>query len=294
MKSYFSFLIVQILFLQLSAQNIPDVQVSRLSILIGEPFDVELIADSSIGAPRPSWLLSDSSKHFEFLSVDSSKPYHCIIRLTSWDTGFWKPEPVTAFFFTRDRKSELKVSIPSIRVGYARYADNNLNDIKPIIQSEPQSSSWPLYLLFGLSAITLLFLTFRYFNTKRKQPNIIATQRTVRTSSEIRQLLQQYDEATWTSRPAQKKAFIEIRTYILQLQPIQQQRAFESQPFQVWISRQQSWLRKENLEALSAAAEITDLVIYAKYFAEPAECKQVIRAFNHYLDDWDKKDLNKS
>jgi len=288
MKRVFCFLIIQSFLLQLLAQNVPDVRLSRLSILIGESFDVELQADSTNDAPKPIWIFPGQMEHFEYISIDSSKPYRCILRLTSWDTGFWKPEPITVLFSSAQQSPPLKITIPSVRVHYASYSDKNPDDIKPIIQPEQPPLQWPRYLLIAVIVSASLFFTYRYFSRKQKQPGITTPTRKVRTSAEIRQLMSRYEQELLTNPAIQKKAFIEIRTSLLQLLPLQQQRLLESKPFRAWMQHQQSWLNKNVFDELSSAVEATNLVIYGNDTAETETCKQVIRAFKSYLDAWDK------
>lgn len=289
MKELFFLIVFFALLQHSSAQSIPDVRVNRLSILIGEPFDVELMADSSKGAPRPFWILPDTIHHFEYLSVDSSKPFRCLIRLTSWDTGFWKPGPIAVSFVSETQTSGFKISIPSVSVRYARYADNTLEDIKPIIHPVPPPSAWPKYLFITAIVCTAIFIIYLYTNRRRKRPVLTIPGRIVRSSNEIRQMLLRFEKESWTSPDIQKKAFIEIRKSVLELLPREEQRIFESKPFRELIHNQQSWLREEMYTQVLEVVQKMDLVIYAKFVAQPEECRKVFQAFISYLDAWDQK-----
>jgi cbb3-type cytochrome oxidase subunit 3 len=274
--------------------------IDRTEILIGEQFKLSVEAKVANDDYKLSWpVLPDSFQHFEI--VDKSKidsvyaegklsSIKQIFTVTSFDSGKWLV-PSLKINITPVAKAAPMVlytdSLP-ITVSFSvSDTTNQLRDIKPIRQVNPENLIW--YWIAGAVLLLILIgLIIWYFNKKKKKPADI-----------FKAKLSPYDEAmqelqelkkTNLSGPAEVKLYHTKLTDIFKRYLSRKANQFHlnktTGDILVWLN--DTGLQKTEVSKAAYSLRCSDAVKFAKYQPDRAESNESLQSIKEVIEATEK------
>ena len=280
-KCIYSFLLF--LSLSSSAQKVSAI-VSKDKIRLGEQFNLKLKVEPTSNAPLSvdSWFkIPDSFEHFQVVSrqkidtvdIASTKSYSQEITLTSFDTGTHSLPPFTVVVGSAKLQTrEIPITVSPVDVSMKK----DYNDIKDIIEPEPEQDYTLWIAVAGLVILLiLLFFIVRWMMARKKPASTIQYK-----SLTLEDALQKLDELESLYKTNQYKLFyIELTAICKGYSDNQLQITTYSKTTSEYIKLLKQKLKdKQLLHQYTHLLHFADKVKFAKALPTSVECKQ-------HLDD---------
>ncbi|HET9055881.1 MAG TPA: BatD family protein [Chitinophagaceae bacterium] len=283
------------------AQPKPNATTDKSEILIGEQFQLRLTASFSIQKFNTNaFIIPDSIKHFEIIdrgSIDSVvsngvKNLSQTIILTSFDSGTWALPPIALLTKKIPAKKSVFSDSIKIKVGYDSTKLTQINDIKPIIDTEV-NTTWMYWTLGFVTLFSLVGLYFLLRKTKFKKVK--------KPASEIPGIqLTPYDEAiTFLARLKQRNVANRedakllysdltniFKQYLLKANKVN---TFKDTSSEVLLKLDEEFITPNELSALTETFNLCDMVKFATYFPGKEETSAAINEIEAIINTLNKQ-----
>ncbi|HSZ87218.1 MAG TPA: BatD family protein [Puia sp.] len=272
--SWIFFLLLTSLFVFSQNQISVTATANRNQILIGEPVQLTLEVKLPLGR-QMSWFVLDSIPHFEYIEkgkIDSvvnedGKSFRQDVTLTSFDSGtFVIPSQVLLINNQKYLTDSIRVQVSFSKINPGQ----DYHDIKDIIEVESSSVKYAIWVVIGVTTISILF--FVYFILKKRK--IIEVKQEVEIPK-----LSPYDEAMEALTALKKQdlpASGQVKLYYTQLNDIfrkyvllkLQIASLSKTNDELIMQLRIVNLPREKFSQLAKSLRMSDFVKFAKYIPE--------------------------
>ncbi len=257
-----------------NAQVEPAVRISKQQILIGEPFTLTLELRAVSRNATIIWQLPDSIKHFEYISIDSGNVLKRELTLTSFDSGLWKIENISAIVPSNINKKPVVVKFPApqMMVTYDTTGSQILNDVKPIIEVEG-GEKWIGYAVVAAAVFSLIMLVLLFRQWKKKSAPVV--EETVSKYTPLEEFMMgiaALKQNTWQSQMEQKHGFSDLSLITKRYFERKMRLPFTRQTTDEMLVQLKPYLVNDRLFAITQALLLGDAVKFAKYNPSATDC----------------------
>ena len=273
-----------------TAQVTPVITATKEKIFIGEPLKIrfELKAISKNASIR--WKFPDSIPHFEYISFDTTDLLKREITITSFDSGLWAVENITAVIPSNVNGKEQLVTFPvkEIMIEYDTTGNQLLNDVKPIIDVNA-GEAWIGFAVAAAAVIALIWLVILFRRWKQKKVKTVDVESANTALEDFLITTKRLKEENWDTQLLQKKHFSDLSHAVRRFFERKLQQPFTRLTTDELAMQLKPYVLNETLINTVQALRLGDAVKFAKFAADKDECLQTIERMETTIKQSEKE-----
>lgn len=271
------------------AQVTPVVTASKEKIFIGEPLKLRFELKAISKNASIKWKFPDSIPHFEYVSFDTADLLKREITITSFDSGLWTVENITAVIPSNVNGKEQLVTFPvkEVMVEYDTTGNQLLNDVKPIIDVNA-GEEWIGYAVAAAAIIALIWLIILFKRWKKKIKTVV-TESAATALEDFLSTTKRLKEEDWDTQLLQKKHFSDLSYAVKRYYERKVQQPFTRLTTDELAMELKPHVLNETLISIIQTLRLGDAVKFAKFAADKDECLQTIERMETTIKQSEKE-----
>ena len=259
------------------AQVTPVVTASKDKIFIGEPLKIRFELKAISKNASVKWNFPDSISHFEYVSFDTTDLLKREITITSFDSGLWAVENITAVIPSNVNGKEQLVTFPvkEVMVEYDTTGNQLLNDVKPIIDVNA-GEAWIGYAVAAAAIISLIWLIILFRRWKKKKVKTVVAESAATALEDFLSTTKRLKGEDWGTQLLQKKHFSDLSHAVKRYYERKVQQPFTRLTTDELAMQLKPYVLNETLINIIQALRLGDAVKFAKFAADKEEWLQTI------------------
>ena len=259
------------------AQVTPVVTASKDKIFIGEPLKIRFELKAISKNASVKWNFPDSISHFEYVSFDTTDLLKREITITSFDSGLWAVENITAVIPSNVNGREQLVTFPvkEVMVEYDTTGNQLLNDVKPIIDVNA-GEAWIGYAVAAAAIISLIWLIILFRRWKKKKVKTVVAESAATALEDFLSTTKRLKGEDWRTQLLQKKHFSDLSHAVKRYYERKVQQPFTRLTTDELAMQLKPYVLNETLINIIQALRLGDAVKFAKFAADKEEWLQTI------------------
>lgn len=276
--------------LSVMAQVTPVVTASKEKIFIGEPVKLRFELKAISRNAEVYWKFPDSIPHFEYVAFDTTDLLKREITVTSFDSGLWAVENVTAVIPSNVNGKEQLVTFPikEILIEYDTTGNQLLNDVKPIIDVNA-GEAWIGYAVAAAAVIALIWLIILFRRWKKKKISTVIEESANTPLEDFLITTKRLKGEEWETQLIQKKNFSDLSLAVKRYYERKLQQPFTKLTTDELAMQLKPYLLNETLINIMQALRLGDAVKFAKFAAPKDECLQKIEQMETTIKQSEKE-----
>lgn len=272
------------------AQVTPVVTASKEKIFIGEPLKLRFELKAISKNASIKWKFPDSIPHFEYVSFDTADLLKREITITSFDSGLWTVENITAVIPSNVNGKEQLVTFPvkEVMVEYDTTGNQLLNDVKPIIDVNA-GEEWIGYAVAAAAIIALIWLIILFKRWKKKKVKTVVTESAATALEDFLSTTKRLKEEDWDTQLLQKKHFSDLSYAVKRYYERKVQQPFTRLTTDELAMQLKPYVLNETLINIIQTLRLGDAVKFAKFAADKDECLQTIERMETTIKQSEKE-----
>ena len=259
------------------AQVTPVVTASKDKIFIGEPLKIRFELKAISKNASVKWNFPDSISHFEYVSFDTTDLLKREITITSFDSGLWAVENITAVIPSNVNGREQLVTFPvkEVMVEYDTTGNQLLNDVKPIIDVNA-GEAWIGYAVAAAAIISLIWLIILFRRWKKKKVKTVVAESAATALEDFLSTTKRLKGEDWRTQLLQKKHFSDLSHAVKRYYERKVQQPFTRLTTDELAMQLKPYVLNDTLINIIQALRLGDAVKFAKFAADKEEWLQTI------------------
>jgi hypothetical protein len=272
------------------AQVTPVVTASKEKIFIGEPVKIRFELKAISRNAEVHWKFPDSIPHFEYVAFDTTDLMKREITVTSFDSGLWAVENVTAVIPSNVNGKEQLVIFPlkEILIEYDTTGNQLLNDVKPIIDVNA-GETWIGYAVAAAAVIALIWLIILFRRWKKKKINPVVEESANTPLEDFLITTKRLKGENWDSQLVQKKNFSDLSLAVKRYYERKLQQPCTRLTTDELAMQLKPYVLNETLINIIQALRLGDAVKFAKFAAAKEECLQTVERMETTIKQSEKE-----
>lgn len=273
-----------------AAQVTPVVTVSKEKIFIGEPVKLRFELKAISKSASIKWKFPDSIPHFEYVSFDTTDLLKREITITSFDSGLWAIENITAVIPSNVNGKDQLVTFPvkEVMVEYDTSGNQLLNDVKPIIDVNA-GEMWIGFAVAAAAVIALVWLIVLFRRWKKKKLKSAIAESSNTALEDFLSTAKRLKEEDWSTQLMQKKNFSDLSHAVKRYYERKLQQPFTRLTTDEVAMEIKSYVLNETLINIVQTLRLGDAVKFAKFAADKEECLQAIERMETTIKQSEKE-----
>ena len=272
------------------AQVTPVVTASKDKIFIGEPLKIRFELKAISKNAFIKWNFPDSIPHFEYVSFDTTDLLKREITITSFDSGLWAVENITAVIPSNVNGREQLVTFPvkEVMVEYDTTGNQLLNDVKPIIDVNA-GEAWIGYAVAAAAIISLIWLIILFRRWKKKKVKTVVAESAATALEDFLSTTKRLKGEDWGTQLLQKKHFSDLSHAVKRYYERKVQQPFTRLTTDELAMQLKPYVLNDTLINIIQALRLGDAVKFAKFAADKDECLQTIERMETTIKQSEKE-----
>ncbi len=272
------------------AQVTPVVTASKDKIFIGEPLKIRFELKAISKNASIKWNFPDSIPHFEYVSFDTTDLLKREITITSFDSGLWAVENITAVIPSNVNGREQLVTFPvkEVMVEYDTTGNQLLNDVKPIIDVNA-GEAWIGYAVAAAAIISLIWLIILFRRWKKKKEKTVVAESAATALEDFLSTTKRLKGEDWGTQLLQKKHFSDLSHAVKRYYERKVQQPFTRLTTDELAMQLKPYVLNDTLINIIQALRLGDAVKFAKFAADKEECLQTIERMQTTIKQSEKE-----
>ncbi len=272
------------------AQVTPVVTASKEKIFIGEPLKLTFELKAISRNAEVHWKFPDSIPHFEYVRFDTTDLLKREIIITSFDSGMWAVEKITAVIPSNVNGKEQLVTFPikEILVEYDTTGNQLLNDVKPIIDVNA-GEAWIGFAVAAAAVIALIWLIILFRRWKKKKISTVVEDSKNTALEDFLITTKRLKSEEWDSQLAQKKNFSDLSLAMKRYYERKLQQPFTRLTTDEFAMELKPYVLNETLINIIQALRLGDAIKFAKFAAPKDECLQTVESMETTIKQSEKE-----
>lgn len=272
------------------AQVTPVVTASKDKIFIGEPLKIRFELKAISKNASIKWNFPDSIPHFEYVSFDTTDLLKREITITSFDSGLWAVENITAVIPSNVNGREQLVTFPvkEVMVEYDTTGNQLLNDVKPIIDVNA-GEAWIGYAVAAAAIISLIWLIILFRRWKKKKEKTVVAESAATALEDFLSTTKRLKGEDWSTQLLQKKHFSDLSHAVKRYYERKVQQPFTRLTTDELAMQLKPYVLNDTLINIIQALRLGDAVKFAKFAADKEECLQTIERMQTTIKQSEKE-----
>lgn len=271
-------------------QVTPVVTASKEKIFIGEPVKLRFELKAISRNAEVHWKFPDSIPHFEYVSFDTTDLLKREITITSFDSGLWAVENVTAVIPSNVNDKEQLVTFPikEILIEYDTTGNQLLNDVKPIIDVNA-GEAWIGFAVAAAAVIALIWLIILFRRWKKKKISTVIEESANTPLEDFLITAKRLKGEEWDTQLIQKKNFSDLSLAVKRYYERKLQQPFTRLTTDELAMQLKPYVLNETLINIIQTLRLGDAVKFAKFAAPKDECLQTIERMETTIKQSEKE-----
>ena len=272
------------------AQVTPVVTASKEKIFIGEPVKIRFELKAISRNSEVHWKFPDSIPHFEYVAFDTTDLLTREITVTSFDSGLWAVENVTAVIPSNVNGKEQVVKFPlkEIAIEYDTTGNQLLNDVKPIIDVNA-GEEWIGYAVAAAAVIALIGIIILFRRWKKKKVTAVVEDSANTPLEDFLIAVKRLRSEEWDTQLLQKKNFSDLSFAVKRYYERKLQQPLTRLTTDEFAMHLKPYVLNETLINIIQALRLGDAVKFAKFAADKDECLQTIETLESTIKQSEKE-----
>ena len=272
------------------AQVTPVVTASKDKIFIGEPLKIRFELKAISKNASIKWNFPDSIPHFEYVSFDTTDLLKREITITSFDSGLWAVENITAVIPSNVNGREQLVTFPvkEVMVEYDTTGNQLLNDVKPIIDVNA-GEAWIGYAVAAAAIISLIWLIILFRRWKKKKVKTVVAESAATALEDFLSTTKRLKGEDWRTQLLQKKHFSDLSHAVKRYYERKVQQPFTRLTTDELAMQLKPYVLNETLINIIQTLRLGDAVKFAKFAADKDECLETIERMETTIKQSEKE-----